>query len=105
MNLAERLAAEDADSISIPARQNVMHLTVFRGQLDLQQALLPAVVAFGPARAGVQAQVGRADDGAERRVLDVYINSGRLARLRAGDEVFAAIARNRADDQRHYEID
>src|ERR1051325_4679454 len=105
MNLAERLGTEDADFILVPSRQDVAHLAICGGQLDLQEALLPAIVAFGPARASLQAQVGRADNGAERGVLNVYGNGGGLARLRAGDEVLAAVTRYRADGQRHHEID
>src|SRR5437763_17020643 len=105
MNVAKRLAAEDARLVLVPACQNVMHPTILLQHLNLQQARLPTVLMLGPARATHQPQLRRAGDGAQCRVRHVDVDGSGLARLWASHQSLAAIAQERADDWRPGEIE
>ena len=109
----EGLVAINAALPFVPLRRDIPQQAIIRICFDLLQALLPAVLAFGPSRATVQTQRGRAEKRGQGCFPRSDINRFCVVGFRTGDEPLAAKSEiraggwNRPDkkDARYYDND
>jgi hypothetical protein len=91
MKRAKSLVAIHTALAFIPVGNNVPHQAVLWVGLDLLQALLTAVLAFGPAGALIQTKSWFTDESPDSRFSSGHIHSFFRERLRAGDETLSTV--------------
>jgi hypothetical protein len=74
----------------IPLRDDIPDEAMLGINLDLLQAFLPAVLAFGPARAFDETKSGFGEEGSDGGFPGGDIDGLRCMRFRAGDQAFSA---------------
>jgi hypothetical protein len=91
VDLSELLSARYAVFVCVPANQHIPEQTVLRRKPDLKQALLPAVLALWPSRAGLQTKVWMADRSSQGDVSGVHFNRRRLPCFRTANDPLASV--------------
>ena len=110
VHYCERLLAIRARLSVVPLAHDTPDETATRISFDLGQAVLPAILPFGPSRALMQSNLIVADRRSFCRIHGIDVHRGRLKRLGTSHQALAPIAAvgvdrhrkpedNRADDQ------
>lgn len=97
VDFMERLLAIGAELALVPVVNHVPDEAVFGIGFDLRQTFLPAIPAFGPARAFIETNVVLAEHRFAGGIDDIDVHGGVVRCLGAGDDSLAAIAKIRAE--------
>ena len=97
MKRADRPVAERAALSLVPLRNDIPDEAVCGTDLDLLQAFLATVLAFGPARTFFEAKRGLGEESSDSGFSGGDIDGFRFVGLGAGDQTFSAVGEVRAN--------